>query len=105
MHHLLTGQATIIVKEPSVLIQCMSGAMLITINNAPANYDGVFSGMVYPKGLAKNSTCLSEYRHVLLHEFIGSFTTCFIVSPTGIIRALYVINFHFAAAILCHKKP
>ena len=55
------GQATL-VKEPSVQIQCLSGSMLITIKNAPASYDGLFSGMVYPKGLAKNSTCLSEYR-------------------------------------------
>jgi hypothetical protein len=55
-------QATIMYKEPSVQIQCASGAMLITIKNAPANYDGVFSGMVYPKGLSKNSTCLTEYR-------------------------------------------
>lgn len=54
-------QATLI-KEPTVQIQCMSGSMLITIRNAPASYDGLFSGMVYPKGLPKNSTCLSEYR-------------------------------------------
>lgn len=58
-----SGQATI-VKEPSVHIQCLSGSMLITIKNAPASYEGLFSGMVYPKGLAKNSTCLSEYRFV-----------------------------------------
>lgn len=38
--------------------------MLITIKNAPSSYDGHFSGMVYPKGLSKNSTCLSEYRFV-----------------------------------------
>lgn len=54
-------QATFI-KEPTLQIQCLSGSMLITIKNAPASYDGLFSGMVYPKGLAKNSTCLSEYR-------------------------------------------
>lgn len=36
--------------------------MLITIKDAPANLNGQFSGMVYPKGLAKNSTCLTEYR-------------------------------------------
>lgn len=59
----ISGQATL-VKEPSVQIQCLSGSMLITIKNAPASYDGLFSGMVYPKGLAKNSTCLSEYRLV-----------------------------------------
>lgn len=36
--------------------------MLITVKDAPANLNGQFSGMVYPKGLAKNSTCLTEYR-------------------------------------------
>lgn len=56
-----TGQATILTKEPTVQIQCMSGSMIVTIKNAPANYDGLFSGLVYPKGLSKNSTCLSEY--------------------------------------------
>lgn len=56
-----SGQATL-VKEPTVQIQCLSGSMLITIKNAPSSYEGLFSGMVYPKGLAKNSTCLSEYR-------------------------------------------
>lgn len=54
-------QATL-VKEPIVQIQCLSGSMVVTIKNAPANYEGHFSGMVYPKGLAKNSSCLSEYR-------------------------------------------
>ncbi|XP_055607930.1 uncharacterized protein LOC129755451 [Uranotaenia lowii] len=54
--------ATIFTKEPTVRIQCMSGSMLITIKDAPANLNGQFSGMVYPKGLAKNSTCLTEYR-------------------------------------------
>uniref|UniRef100_A0A2M4DLY2 ZP domain-containing protein n=1 Tax=Anopheles darlingi TaxID=43151 RepID=A0A2M4DLY2_ANODA len=53
--------AMIFTKEPTVRIQCLSGAMLITIKDAPANLNGQFSGMVYPKGLAKNSTCLTEY--------------------------------------------
>uniref|UniRef100_A0A182WL14 ZP domain-containing protein n=1 Tax=Anopheles minimus TaxID=112268 RepID=A0A182WL14_9DIPT len=53
--------ATIFTKEPTVRIQCQSGSMLITIKDAPANLNGQFSGMVYPKGLAKNSTCLTEY--------------------------------------------
>ncbi|XP_053677610.1 cuticlin-4 [Anopheles nili] len=52
---------TIFTKEPTVRIQCQSGSMLITIKDAPANLNGQFSGMVYPKGLAKNSTCLTEY--------------------------------------------
>ena len=59
---ILIGQATILTKEPTVHIQCMSGSMIVTIKNAPASYDGIFSGMVYPKGLAKNSSCLTEYR-------------------------------------------
>lgn len=56
-----SGQATL-VKEPTVQIQCLSGSMMIMIKNAPSSYDGHFSGMIYPKGLSKNSTCLSEYR-------------------------------------------
>lgn len=55
-------QATLLVKEPTVQIQCLQGSILITIKNAPASYDGFFSGRIYPKGLAKNSTCLTEYR-------------------------------------------
>uniref|UniRef100_A0A182Y269 Uncharacterized protein n=1 Tax=Anopheles stephensi TaxID=30069 RepID=A0A182Y269_ANOST len=57
----LRSTATIFTKEPTVRIQCQSGSMLITIKDAPANLNGQFSGMVYPKGLAKNSTCLTEY--------------------------------------------
>ncbi|XP_030562102.1 uncharacterized protein LOC115763583 [Drosophila novamexicana] len=53
-------QATI---EPSVRVKCLSGSMLIVIKDAPPNHEtGLFSGMIYPKGLSKNSTCLSEYR-------------------------------------------
>lgn len=49
--------------EPTVRIQCLSGSMLITIKDAPPSHEnGLFSGMIYPKGLSKNSTCLSEYR-------------------------------------------
>ncbi|ALC40748.1 pio, partial [Drosophila busckii] len=49
--------------EPTVRIKCLSGSMLITIKDAPPNHEtGLFSGMIYPKGLSKNSTCLSEYR-------------------------------------------
>ncbi|XP_020717729.1 uncharacterized protein LOC101454123 isoform X2 [Ceratitis capitata] len=49
--------------EPTVRIKCMSGSMLITIKDAPLNHEtGLFSGMIYPKGLSKNSTCLTEYR-------------------------------------------
>ncbi|XP_037941948.1 uncharacterized protein LOC119674864 [Teleopsis dalmanni] len=49
--------------EPTVRIKCLSGAMLITIKDAPPSHEsGLFNGMVYPKGLSKNSTCLTEYR-------------------------------------------
>ncbi|XP_036331484.1 uncharacterized protein LOC118743092 [Rhagoletis pomonella] len=49
--------------EPTVRIKCLSGSMLITIKDAPLNHEtGLFSGMIYPKGLSKNSTCLTEYR-------------------------------------------
>jgi hypothetical protein len=43
----------------------MQGSILITLKNAPSSYDGVFSGRIYPKGLAKNSSCLAEYRLVI----------------------------------------
>lgn len=37
--------------------------MIITIADAPTSPDdGKFSGMIYPKGLAKNSTCLAEFK-------------------------------------------
>lgn len=51
-------------KEPTVRIKCLSGSMFITIKDAPTSpEDDLFSGMIYPKGLSKNSTCLTEYRH------------------------------------------
>lgn len=57
------AQSTTSFKEPTVRIQCLSGSMLITIKDAPPSHDdGMFSGMVYPKGLSKNSSCLTEYR-------------------------------------------
>lgn len=53
-----------VTKEPTVRIKCLSGSMLITIKDAPASPDDdLFSGMIYPKGLSKNSSCLTEYRH------------------------------------------
>jgi hypothetical protein len=36
--------------------------MIVTVLNSPVGPDGLFSGMVYPKGLSSNSSCLSEYR-------------------------------------------
>lgn len=57
-----TSQPSIV--EPTVRIQCLSGSMLITIKDPPPSQEsGLFSGMVYPKGLSKNSTCLTEYRN------------------------------------------
>ncbi|XP_031631275.1 cuticlin-1 [Contarinia nasturtii] len=59
--HLLSTEAK---QEPIVRIKCLSGSMFITIKNAPPSPDdGLFSGMIYPKGLSKNSSCLMEYRH------------------------------------------
>lgn len=58
-----SSSATSSIKEPTVRIQCMSGSMLITIKDAPPSPDEhLFNGMIYPKGLSKNSTCLTEYR-------------------------------------------
>lgn len=56
------GQHKSITKEPTVRIQCLAGSMIISVKDAPTNNDGSFSGMIYPKGLSKNSTCLTEYR-------------------------------------------
>lgn len=57
-------QQTASIKEPTVRIQCLSGSMLITVKDAPPSHDnGMFSGMIYPKGLSKNSSCLTEYRN------------------------------------------
>lgn len=55
-------EATFFDKEPTVQIQCLSGHMVVTVSSAPVGNDGLFSGMIYPKGLSSNSTCLSEYR-------------------------------------------
>lgn len=56
-------QSTSAIREPIVLIQCLSASMLITIKHPPLSHDdGLFSGMIYPKGLSKNSSCLTEYR-------------------------------------------
>lgn len=36
--------------------------MIIIIRDAPTSpEDGKFSGKIYPKGLAKNSSCLAEF--------------------------------------------
>lgn len=61
-----TKQTTVI-KEPTIRIQCLSGSMLITIKDAPSSGhdNSIFSGMIYPKGLSKNSSCLTEYRYNL----------------------------------------
>lgn len=60
---LLIADMSATTKEPTVRIKCLSGSMLITIKDAPTSPDDdLFSGMIYPKGLSKNSTCLMEYR-------------------------------------------
>lgn len=44
--------------------------MLITIKDAPPSHDdGMFSGMIYPKGLSKNSSCLTEYRFAIFFSY------------------------------------
>ena len=58
------AEPVVLSKEPTVRIQCLSGSMIITVKDPPPSPDGKFSGMIYPKGLSKNSTCLSEYRWV-----------------------------------------
>lgn len=60
---LIEHQSVIASKSPSVRIQCMSGFMLITIKDAPSTDEGYFSGMIYPKELSKNSTCLAEFHN------------------------------------------
>lgn len=42
----------------NVDIECNSNSIMVTISTA-----GDFNGMIYPKGLSKNSTCLAEYEH------------------------------------------
>lgn len=37
--------------------------MVITIKDAPSTDEGFFSGMIYPKELSKNSTCMSEFHN------------------------------------------
>ncbi|XP_055384555.1 uncharacterized protein LOC129614161 isoform X2 [Condylostylus longicornis] len=51
--------------NPSIQVECKTDMMLIMIENNPkeGHTNNLFSGMVYPKGLPKHSTCLSEYRN------------------------------------------
>lgn len=56
-------QSVVVSKPPTVRIQCMSGFMVITIKDAPSTDEGFFSGMIYPKELSKNSTCMSEFHN------------------------------------------
>lgn len=39
-------------------IECNSNNILVTISTSDD-----FNGMIYPKGLSKNSSCLAEYEH------------------------------------------
>uniref|UniRef100_A0A336MZ58 CSON003393 protein n=2 Tax=Culicoides sonorensis TaxID=179676 RepID=A0A336MZ58_CULSO len=61
--HVKQHQSVIASKSPNVRIQCMSGFMVITIKDAPSTEDGYFSGMIYPKELSKNSTCMAEFHN------------------------------------------
>lgn len=54
-------QALVFSRQPQVRIQCLSGSMVVTIKDAPSSVEGQFSGIVYPKDLSKNSTCLAEF--------------------------------------------
>lgn len=65
LFYFVFAEPIVLTKEPTVRIQCLSGSMIITVKDPPPSPDGKFSGMIYPKGLSKNSTCLSEYRFVL----------------------------------------
>lgn len=40
-------------------IECNSNNILVTLKS-----EGSFNGMIYPKGLSTNSTCMVEYKHV-----------------------------------------
>ncbi|XP_067003915.1 cuticlin-3 isoform X2 [Anabrus simplex] len=44
---------------PDVRIDCSSNDIVVAIDTK----SGVFNGMIYPKGLSKNSTCMSEFLH------------------------------------------
>lgn len=54
-------------SQPEIRIQCLSGSMLISIKDAPSTVEGIFSGIIYPKDLSKNSSCLAEF-----HNHAGS---------------------------------
>lgn len=41
-----------------IQIECNSNNIMVTLNSPN------FNGMIYPKGLSKNSTCMVEYTHV-----------------------------------------
>ncbi|CAA9997714.1 unnamed protein product [Nesidiocoris tenuis] len=46
-------------KMPEVRITCKSEHMTITVESA----SGQFDGMIYPRGLGRNSSCLTMYSH------------------------------------------
>lgn len=104
---LFFAEPVVLTKEPTVRIQCLSGSMIITVKDPPPSPDGKFSGMIYPKGLSKNSTCLSEYRFVLLDNYFESSVDhkripSFAISE--IMKDLCATNCHFGVATRCHKK-
>jgi len=53
-------------SKPQIKVECLSDSMIISIMNAPSASSSYFNGIIYPKDLAKNSSCSTEY-----HEHIG----------------------------------
>ncbi|KAI1280852.1 Cuticlin-1 [Halotydeus destructor] len=52
-----TRQSDATISDP-VHIECNSNSIMVTLNSDN------FNGMIYPKGLSKNSSCMIEYTHV-----------------------------------------
>lgn len=43
-------------------IECNSNEIAVSIGGGEVGLDSLFDGMVYPRGLSKNSSCLAEFR-------------------------------------------
>lgn len=98
-------EPVVLSKEPTVRIQCMSGSMIITIKDPPPSPDGKFSGMVYPKGLSKNSTCLSEYRWAKRSLLISSCqSNSHLLHFLEITRDHCDTSCHWGAATRCRRR-
>ena len=46
------------IPDHAVQIECNSNNIMVTLKSSN------FNGMIYPKGLSTNSTCMVEYKHV-----------------------------------------